>query len=94
MSIIENIANYFQGKDKENLNRVPEGICPNCWGNQEYGNVIRKLYEDKQVDVNNHSAHHAFIREFVMNHISGIVLKKGNNGLECPSCENIYEKSP
>ena len=46
---------------------------------QEYDNTIRQLYIDKQVDVNNHAANHAFIQDFVVTHIKGITLSKGSN---------------
>ena len=61
-------------------------MCPNCWGKQEYDNQIRELYKDKQVDVNNHRANHAFIKDFVVSRVEGIHLKRGNNGYECPNC--------
>ena len=40
----------------------------------------------KQIDVNNHSAHYAFIQDFVVKEIDGIHLKKETTGLVCPSC--------
>ena len=70
----------------ETKSETPEGFCLNCWGSQEYDKVIRDLYEDKQIDVNNKEANYAFIQKFVVEHIDGIHLKKGNNGLECPTC--------
>jgi hypothetical protein len=48
------------------------------------------MYEDKQIDVNNHQAHHAFIQDFVVNMIEGIHLKKGDTGWECPTCHTVY----
>ena len=53
---------------------------------QEYDNIVREMYEDKQIDVNNHSSNYAFIQDFVINKIDGIQLKKGNNSFECPTC--------
>ena len=84
--MIEQLMSFFSRDAKETKNQVPEGYCPNCWGSQEYDNQIRDLYQDNQIDVNNHSAHHAFIQEFVVERLDGIKLKKGNNGVECPTC--------
>ncbi len=67
------------------------GACPNCWGQQEYDGKVRELIEDKQIDVNNHETKHAFIQDFVVNHVSGIHLKKGESSLSCPRCKRIYE---
>ncbi|MGK0326248.1 MAG: hypothetical protein ACJA1D_001599, partial [Polaribacter sp.] len=37
MSIIENIKNYFTAKAAgDTSEKAPVGICPNCWGKQEW----------------------------------------------------------
>ena len=37
MSIAENIKKFFKAKSKhETTGAAPEGICPNCWGRQEW----------------------------------------------------------
>lgn len=74
---------------KEEL--VEAGACPNCWGEQEYDKVVRELIFDKQLDVNNHEAKHSFIQDFVVNHVNGIHLQKGDRGLECPKCKRIVQ---
>ena len=84
--MIEQLISFFKQAPEETKNNVPEGLCPNCWGTQEYDNQIREMYRDQQIDVNNHEANYAFIQDFVVTHIDGIRLKKGNNSLECPTC--------
>lgn len=88
--MIETLIKFFKRTAQETKEESPEGFCPNCWGKQEYDGVIRKLYTDKQIDVNNHSANYAFIQDFVVTRINGIHLKKGNNSLECPTCQVKY----
>jgi len=90
--MIDTLISFFKKGDKEREGKTPEGLCPNCWGEQEYDNTIRDLYKDKQIDVNNHTKHHAFVQDFVVNHVSGIKLKKGNNGVICPTCHYSYPK--
>lgn len=84
--MIEKLISFFKQPKKDTIGKVPEGLCPNCWGHQEFDNVIREMYDDKQIDVNNHKANHAFIQDFVVNRLSGIHLVKGNNSFECPTC--------
>jgi hypothetical protein len=84
--MIDKLTEFFSRSEEETKDSTPEGYCPNCWGTQEYDNTIRELYKDKQIDVNNHEAQHAFIQHFVVERIKGIQLKKGNTGLECPTC--------
>ena len=87
--MINTLINFFKKSNEETKAKVPEGLCPNCWGNQSYDNTIREMYRDKQIDVNNHEANHAFIQNFVVHKIDGITLRKGNNGLQCPTCKIV-----
>ena len=85
------VLDWFKKWNKEDEKLpVPYGVCPNCWGKQEYDHEIREMYKDKQIDVNNHEANYAFIQDFVVTHIDGIKLKKGNNSFECPTCRAKY----
>jgi len=88
MSILTSLTQHFS-KPKSSKSEAPEGLCPNCWGSQQYDDMIREMYEDKQVDVNNGEANHAFIQKFVVERVKGITLKKGNTGYECPTCKQI-----
>jgi hypothetical protein len=88
MDLTKRLVEYFKKPVKETKYTPPQGYCPNCWGKQEYDHQIRKLYMDKQIDVNNHGANYSFIQNFVITYLDGIHLKKGNNGFECPTCHN------
>jgi hypothetical protein len=84
--VIESLLHFFKQKPEETKDKVPDGLCPNCWGWQEFDHKIRKMYDDKQIDVNSHSANYAFIQDFVVNQVNGIVLEKEENRLICPAC--------
>lgn len=88
--MIEKLIGFFKQPSEKTKGVIPEGLCPNCWGKQEYDNKIRKLYKDKQIDVNNHDANYAFIQDFVVTQLNGIKLVKGNSGFECPTCGRVY----
>ena len=88
--LTEHLIAFFRKPAPETKGSAPEGLCPNCWGSQEYGGQIRELYKDRQIDVNNHEAHYAFIQDFVVTHLDGIRLKKGISSLECPTCHAQY----
>lgn len=89
MDFIETLASFFSKPKVETENQVPVGACPVCWGESEYDGEIRQLYKDKQIDVNNHQANHAFIQDFVVNHVDGIRLRKMENGYQCPKCKRV-----
>ncbi len=84
--MIESIINFFKKNPSSSNGNTPEGVCPNCWGKQEYDGTIRELIKDKQIDINNNKDAHAFIQKFVVERIDGITLKKGTSGLECAMC--------
>ena len=84
--MIEALTRFFKKSKEETAGETPDGLCPNCWGNQEYENVIREMHYDKQIDVNNHTSHHAFIKDFVVNKVDGIKLESSINGYVCPTC--------
>lgn len=90
--MLKNLLNFFQQTATQTKGKVPDGYCPNCWGEQEYDAQIRKMYIDKQIDINNHEENHAFIQDFVVTRLSGIQLKKGNNSFDCPTCQRKYKE--
>jgi hypothetical protein len=90
MMMIENLIKFFKKTKEETTGKAPEGVCPNCWGAQEYDNKVRELYRDKQIDVNNHEANYAFIQDFVVNNINGIKLIRDGERSLCPSCRTNY----
>ncbi|MBT8196753.1 MAG: hypothetical protein HKO56_00735 [Bacteroidia bacterium] len=90
MSLVENIIGYFSKKQKGEDVKAPEGLCPNCWGKQEWDGKYIQLAEEKQIDVNNHAANHSFINEFVVSHLDGIRLKKEEQYYHCPTCSAKY----
>jgi hypothetical protein len=86
MNLIDNIINFFNQPEDATKGKTPKGICPSCWGYQEYDNKFRELYRDKQIDVNNHKEHYMFIQDFVITNIEGIHLKEGEIKYFCPTC--------
>ncbi len=90
--MIQFLARLFGVKKKDDFDVTPEGVCPNCWGDQEYGNVIREKYKDAQIGVNNKESKHAFIQDFVVTHLNGIKLKSAVHGTECPTCKVVYKE--
>ncbi|WP_299164061.1 hypothetical protein [uncultured Eudoraea sp.] len=86
-------SNLFKKKKTDEFDEIPNGVCPNCWGDQEYGNVIREKFKDAQIDVNNKESKYAFIQDFVVTHLDGIKLKSAVHGTECPTCKIKYKES-
>lgn len=90
MDIIKGIVAFFQKPEEETAGTAPEGMCPMCWGYQEYDGKIRELFWDKQIDVNNHKSSYTFIRDFVKEYIEGYHIKDGIVHV-CPDCKELEE---
>lgn len=91
MDLVERVVKLLNRPAEETRDKSPEGVCPVCWGYQEYDSKIRKVLKDKQVDVNNHKASYLVVQDFVVRYIDGIRLKKGVVK-ECPTCGKNHNK--
>lgn len=91
--LINRLIEFFKKPEEATKNQVPEGLCPICWGYQEYDGKIRKLYKDKQIDVNNHQDSYMLIQDFLVTHIDGIRLKK-DLVEPCPRCQSNPDELP
>ena len=86
------LGRLFKTKDDGSLEvERPDNICPNCWGQQEYGETIRQGIYDKQIEVNNHSAVRSFITKYIEENITGSYLQTDNEGTYCPKCRTRYK---
>jgi|SRR5690606_21809793 len=90
MDIIKTITDFFKKPEEETIDIAPEGLCALCWGIQEYDGKIRKLYRDKQVDVNNHKDGYMLVQKFVKENIDGYQVKDGVVHV-CPNCSELEE---
>jgi len=89
MNIIENIKTYFEAKSSGNTTlKAPEGICPNCWGKQEWEGEFYK-----KIKVNNitpeHKTYTSFVHD-VAKKLDKITLKE--DILICETCKLSYKK--
>ncbi|MEX0290925.1 MAG: hypothetical protein AB3N14_17610 [Flavobacteriaceae bacterium] len=87
--IIDNIKNYFKAKlEGKATSEAPEGVCPNCWGKQEWDG---KFYE--KIKANNitpeTNTYTSFIHE-VVEKLDKITLKEDT--YVCTSCNMKYPK--
>ena len=90
MDLVKTIVEFFKKPEEKTVNESPQGVCSLCWGYQAYDGKIRKLYKDKQVDVNNHQDSYMLIQGFVKENIDGYKLKDGTVHV-CPNCSELEE---
>ncbi|MDN5205598.1 hypothetical protein QQ008_29710 [Fulvivirgaceae bacterium BMA10] len=87
MSIVESVKNYFnKNESSETTDQSPEGVCPNCWGIQEWDGQFYKLMKEKGIRQGS-AGYNSFIQEFVTKYIDGISYKKSEDSYICETCK-------
>lgn len=89
MNLIENLKSYFSKKaNNQTTSKAPEGVCPNCWGKQEWEGEFYKLNKGNKL-IGNDKTYNNFINKIVENNISGITINQDN--YECETCKVGYK---
>jgi hypothetical protein len=82
MNIVNSIKNYFTSKSTGNTTKkAPEGICPNCWGKQEWEG---EFYKKIKTGTPNDKTYENFINDVAIK-LDKITLKK--DILVCETCK-------
>jgi len=87
MNLYNAVLKFFTNKPDGQI--APEGVCPNCWGSQEYANQIREIEKDVQLEVNRGTANYDFIKTFVKTHVEGFRLINKIEGGVCERCQSV-----
>ena len=87
--MIQSIINLFNNKSEKV--EAPEGVCPNCWGRQEYSGKFYEAVKNEGIDVNNASEKIGWIQDYADKHLSGIKMEKTTEGYVCPKCKVTYK---
>lgn len=88
--MFDSILNFFK---KGNEVKAPEGVCPNCWGRQEYSGQFFEAMKNEGIDANNASDKKGWIQDYADKHLAGIKLENKDNELVCQKCKVTYRPS-
>ena len=69
---------------------TPEGVCPNCWGRQEYQGKFFEAVKREGIDTQNITEKKGWIQAYAEQHLSGIELSKNEPINTCVSCGLKY----
>ena len=91
MALIENIKNYFTKKsNNESIGDAPKGICPNCWGKQEWEGEFYELMKGSKNEKRDET-YNNFINKIVERNIDGIAIQKDT--YTCKTCNINYAQN-
>ena len=89
MTITESISRYFKAKEnKEPVGKAPEGVCPNCWGRQEWEGNYYKLIKARNITPESNT-YTNFIHE-IASKLDKITLQE--DSYECTTCKMKFKK--
>ena len=92
MKIVDSIIRMITGRQEISLADVPEGICPNCWGRNEYGGAFYDAIRNEGIDVNDLEAHVGWVQSYADKHLGKITLVSDDENQVCTSCKLVYKK--
>ena len=93
MSISKTLFNFLKKNKELNENETPEGLCPNCWGRQEYGGKFYDAVKNHGLDVNSKNPEVGWITDYAEKHLKGIKLEYSNGEGACQECKVRYRPS-
>lgn len=93
MSLFESIVKVFKNNSTPTAADVPEGICPNCWGRNEYGGKFYEAMKNENVDINNINEKKGWIQDYADKHLSSIQLDHTDAGTVCSKCKVTYKEA-
>ena len=88
MDIVKSLTNWITSKEK--IADTPVGICPNCWGKQEYGNQFYEAMRNQNVNANENSDKRGWVAEYAEKHLSPIALIEEDGMQYCQKCKLTY----
>jgi hypothetical protein len=90
MKLIKALINHLKKPPEEGLTETPGGLCPNCWGRQEYGGRFYEAAKNYDADVDTKNPNVGWVQEYANKHLSGITLKHDNEDVVCNTCKVRY----
>ena len=91
MEIIDNIKSFFRKKNNnEATGNAPKGVCPNCWGAQEWENEYYKFKKGNNGNYDN-DTYDTFIKKATR--MLGKITSEGNQYV-CETCKVKFDKLP
>jgi hypothetical protein len=92
MSIAKSLLELLKKKDKIDSKEAPEGMCPNCWGTQEYSGKFYEASKNFDADVNTPNPNIGWIQDYANKNLKGIALHEHVEGQVCEHCKVVYKQ--
>lgn len=92
MKIVDSIISMIAGSKNLSMADVPEGICPNCWGRNEYGGAFYEAIKNDNININDLDARVGWVQDYAVKYLSDIALSAHSEDNVCNICKVKYKK--
>ena len=90
MDLIESIKTYFKNKaNNKETEKAPQGVCPNCWGRQEWEGEYYKFMKGENENPSTET-YNTFIQD-VARKLDKISINE--NTYTCETCQVKYQEN-
>lgn len=88
MSLLQNLKIYFKNKESnQETEPTPEGVCPNCWGKQEWDGEYYKFIKGQNGNPSEET-YNSFVQD-VARKLDKITIKESS--YTCETCQINYK---
>ena len=87
--LTSNIITFLKDGGNNNL-KAPKGICPNCWGREEYGGNFYTRMKNHGIDINSPNPEVGWINDYVEKNLAPIALFKEDDKHYCSTCKMSF----
>lgn len=93
MNLVKSLLDFLKKKDTQEEQPFPAGVCPNCWGREEYGGHFYERVKKENLNINDKDASVGWINDYANKNLVGLALKRTGNGEElvCEKCKVTYQ---
>jgi len=95
MDLVKSLLNFLRKKGTPEAQATPEGICPNCWGRDEYAGHFYERVKQENLNINSSDSNVGWVSAYANKHLAGIALTRKGNGEEliCETCQVSFQHS-
>ena len=87
MNLIESLKSYFSAKSKGETPKAPDGVCPNCWGRQDWDGEHYKFMKGQKANPHDET-YNNFIQD-VARQLDKITVDPST--YTCETCKVAYK---
>ena len=88
--MIDSLLKFLKKNPAKTTDEAPEGVCPNCWGTQDYGNQFYAAIKNEHADVNTASTNIGWVQDYANKHLKEIELNRVEGMDVCQKCKVSY----